>query len=122
MSGPLCRTCGKAIPKRVETLWFGMGDVQRERYPANNFADMPADKASAQRFTTGRIVAVRYSVRDGVRYVCQASAWDGASYRSAYFCSDNHARDFGLACAAMVADDGTSPRYAMPAYWQALKR
>lgn len=121
MTGPLCRYCGKPIPKVTHCVWFGATTERRDRYSTHLAAPEPATKAEAQRLVNQRIVSVRrnsYGAGNGL--INQVTTWDGESYRDQHFCNQAHAADFGRAAAAMMLDDGR-PQIAMPAYWQAME-
>ena len=103
---PLCRYCGKPIPKKTNGLYFGVAPVEAEK--GRGRVERPVDKAEAQRFVNGEITSVRYDTRaredaanghtrtiEVARYVCQAMFWDGESFVDRYFCCGEHARRFG---------------------------
>lgn len=121
---PLCRYCGRAIRKRTELVRFGRAPCEVEN--SRGSAERPANRAEAQRYVNGQVVAVRYSTAahedaergsDGAtwsrscgattayrnvtvaRYVDEASVWDGESYEDEFFCTGEHAKLFGYACA-----------------------
>lgn len=85
MSGPLCRCCGKSIPKRTDTHYF------------RHDADPPMTRAEAQRRVNQQIISVNYSRYDGMRYVHRVGVWDGATFAPVYgyFCTLACAADFG---------------------------
>lgn len=119
---PLCRYCGKPIAKYTTSAYFGVGPV------SSTIREFPRDKAEAQRFVNGRIIAVKYW-RGGdnfVRatgfpdhdFVSAASLWDGESYVDEFFCTQNDARRF----AYLFAREGkVTTAYNKAAMKQALK-
>jgi hypothetical protein len=123
---PLCRYCGKPIPKWTERVYFGCAPNEVER--GRGRAEQPANKVEAQRYINGDVVSVEYSTAayvdaggtsirtiDVPRYVRSAGVWDRETYIDEFFCKGEHAKDFGAACAR----NGT---LSMPAYRQALER
>lgn len=109
---PLCRLCGKPIARRCTSIFFGAHRPHRYDSWAE-VVEMPATKEEAARFGNGRVVSVRWSERDGQRYVQRMGFWDGESYVSPYFCKDECARAFGYFAAR-------NPEYQTSAYVHAL--
>jgi hypothetical protein len=105
---PLCRLCGKPVPKVTDRLLFGQSPRDCERFTGYRVA-RPSNKEAAQRYANGQILAVRYgTMATGAaapggghfnervpRYVESATYWDGESYRDEHFCSDPCAVRFG---------------------------
>jgi len=88
LDGPkpgICIVCGRKIPKRLETMSFSHSDEAA-----------PTSKAACQALTNKRIVAIRYWHHGRVR---DASLWDGQTYTSEWFCTNNCAMDQGNASA-----------------------
>jgi hypothetical protein len=73
---------------------FGAHSPRRYRSWAE-MVEMPATKEEAARYGNGQVISVRWSERDGQRYVKRMGFWDGESYVSPYFCKDECARSFG---------------------------
>jgi len=96
--GPLCRCCGKSIPKRTITYHVMEPDSVQSisESPFWKTVRPPhrlTSKAECQRYTNHPIVSVRYSDYKG-RHVTSFSAWDGESYEDPFFCNGTCARDF----------------------------
>ncbi|HLY77853.1 MAG TPA: hypothetical protein VKQ70_00650 [Caulobacteraceae bacterium] len=124
---PLCRTCGKLIPKRTTSLRFGCAPVEAERRLGR--VERPATREEAQRYVNGEITQVRYSTRASEdaghgmtrvvfvpRYIGEVTYWDGESYQDDAFDSLGCAAQFGRSMARQFPD------YAMPAYREAKAR
>lgn len=80
---PLCRYCGKPIPKETEVIHF-----RGDREP-------PRTREEAQRLTNRPIISIAYDAYEGVRYVQRISTWDGESYIDDFFCKGEHALRYG---------------------------
>lgn len=112
---PLCRYCGEAIPKHTTSVYFRHESFRESRISARGvayFADgcEPKSKEDAQRLVNMEVIAVRYinglskyftergaSMQvSEVRHVNYATVWDGETYADQYFCSGDHARQFGI--------------------------
>lgn len=115
---PLCRYCAKPIPKLTITVVFT--EAGNEIASANGFwrqkRARPKTREDAQRLVNETIISVRYATDSNGRYVCQATAWDGESYRDKHFCKDACARLFG----EMVAE--AKPEWASRKYWEAIEK
>jgi hypothetical protein len=95
---PLCRWCGKPIPKWTRNLYFGQSP--RSDAFSRSFAEKPANREDAQRLVNEKIVSVRYwDTPDEPRHVHMASSWDGESYTDQFFHSADCARAMGYAAA-----------------------
>jgi hypothetical protein len=81
---PLCRLCGKPIPKSTRALWFGEQSTSRYAWLAY-FTEKPATRAEAARFDNGRIINIRWS--HDRTFIRRATAWNG-EYISPYFDKD----------------------------------
>lgn len=101
-----CIVCGKPIPKATVTIYFKEAagykrepGTREESYGgymvAIYVAERPRTKAEAQRHVNQPIVSVR---RLG-EYVSQVGVWDGESFASEYFHSNECAIRQGLASA-----------------------
>jgi hypothetical protein len=98
--GPLCRTCGKPIAKRVHIHWFGqLRDERRGWYTSH--VERVATKAEAQRFTNDEIVSVRLN---SDRSINRVGTWDGESYADVFFCKNACATAFGYFAATNRPD------------------
>jgi hypothetical protein len=125
MARPLCRYCGKPIPKRTTTVWFEetQEDVDRKAPTATFYRYLvgsPMTKEDAQSLVNETIVHItRGAFRNGrfdKAYIGRASTWDGTSYTDDHFCKRECAEDFGH----IVARD--RPELATAAYNAALKK
>jgi hypothetical protein len=94
---PLCRCCGKPLPKKVTTHYPPKGA---------HFFDGPMSKEDCQALSNETVVSVAYHHNgrsDGVRQVRRFGTWDGESYDSVYgqgfFCTLRCAADFAAAFA-----------------------
>lgn len=91
MRPPLCRTCGKPIPKKTVRHWFGRSAYRNEGFYVDH-PEKPHSKAEVQRLTNDQVVSIRkYSTGE----IYAAGTWDGESYVSEYFCTDGCARSYG---------------------------
>jgi len=104
---PRCRFCGALIGKRTIAIHFLASESDRRRtatteanyYLRHWHADeLPGDVDAVRKiFPDLEIMTVRdHPSGFGVGI---AFAWDGHSYRDAYFCNQSHAREFGYAAA-----------------------
>jgi hypothetical protein len=101
---PLCRFCGKPIPKKTICVTF----VYPGRMPKTTLigkyerfievVEMPRGMADVKRHVHDlEVLTVRdHPSGEGTGI---AFGWDGVSYRDLYFCNPTHAREFGYACA-----------------------
>jgi hypothetical protein len=128
---PLCRYCGKKIPKYTQTYYCYDEEPRREVvnhrtggvmkvFVPNHIVGRFFSKADVQVATNLIITSVKYSTHEKPKPVYSFSAWDGETYVDQYFCNGEHARNFGYACAALTQDGG--PKIAMPAYWDAVEK
>jgi len=117
---PLCRCCGKPIPKRTTYVTFGVAPVEVGK--GRGRTERPNNRAEVQRYVNGEVVSVRFSttarvngepITDGhwskdcapnavsvrtivvPKYVDQATCWDGESYTDPYFCKGLCAQRYG---------------------------
>ena len=105
---PLCRCCGKPIPKATRSQYFS----DRPNTPHAICLDkLPANKAEAQRYINQAVIGVSRH-RDGVY---AAAIWDGESYKDDLFCKDRCAVTFGRLAAR------SQPDLQTVAYVRALK-
>ena len=104
MNRPLCRYCGKPIPKRTTTVIFEKTQEEVDRHPMSQgwryVLGQPPTKEEAQRLVNETIVSVKRHHADP-SVISSAGIWDGESYVDPYFCNGQHAKDF----AYMVARD-----------------
>jgi len=119
MPAPICRNCGKDIPKRTAWHIFDQSRRAVDDYSTNH-VEVPRNRAEVQRLVNGQVISVRYWGEGEKRYVTSAYVWDGESYIANDFCKDACARDFGRSVAQLKDGDGR-PKYGMPAYWERLK-
>ncbi len=91
MEAPLCRCCGKPIPKKTIVHYFGKRASKNYGWWVDH-TQFPGDKAEVQRLTNQRVIRMG-KTRDG--QIFKATVWDGESYVSRYFCKDQCARAFG---------------------------
>ena len=100
---PLCRHCGKAIALKTATIHFGhtRDAVAHGGWWIESTAK-PRSKAEAQLATNWKIVTISWARDlDGVKtYILKASAWDGESYFSKWFCTGRCAEAFGVLMAS----------------------
>lgn len=86
---PLCRCCGKRVPKFTERVW--VDDKETDYGRRNGHAVGPLYSiAECQQRTNLRVVSVQYdrNADRGVkgRKVWSFTTWDGESYVDAFFC------------------------------------
>ena len=113
---PLCKVCGKPVPKRMTHHSFGASAVrladQHEFWRAH--AETPKTKAEAQRLVGNQPIASLQRNYGGEGF-SSASTWDGESYLwQGHFHAQGCAAEFGLAMAKLFPD------HAMPAYREAV--
>jgi hypothetical protein len=114
---PLCKVCGKPVPKVTRSVSFGCRTERRYSTGHLQLTEKPANLAEAQRFINGRIISHKWSWRDeDPRWIESVNVWDGESYVwGGHFHAQGCAAEFGEAMAAL------HPRMAMPAYHAAIK-
>lgn len=105
-----CRYCGRSLPKRTVSHYFGQPSQSKSRYYVNH-PERPRSKAEVQQLVKGQVVSVRWARGEqygakqaGFDFITRASTWDGESYADKYFCSKTHASEFGY----VTARDGLS--------------
>ena len=123
---PFCRYCGEPIRKYTTNV-----HVKRERtechrndlgsryiYPDRDLKS----KAECQSFTNQVVVSVAYTtdLKDGdpvpgTRRVSSFTEWDGERYQDQFFCSGEHAKNFGYVLARQTS-------YAMQPYHDAIAK
>lgn len=109
---PLCRWCGKAIPKKTRTLHFEATEHPSHKSVAEwadySYGPRPATKAEAQTRTNALVVSVqRVGYGTDATLIRSVGTWDGESYRDPYFCNGDHARSFGYMMAKEHPRSGT---------------
>jgi hypothetical protein len=116
MSGPLCKVCGKPVPKTTSYHEFGVEHISRSPSWVCH-PEKPATREEAQRLVNGQIISIKMSWRgDSPRYVARANVWDGESYEwDGNFHAQSCAAAFGAAMALQ------HPTFGMPAYHAAMK-
>lgn len=104
---PLCRYCGKAIPKRTVALMC-YAEPPRTEYLDHRSGQMRPiavsrhrvgvfrTKAELQKVVNEEVVSVRKHPDGTINF---ASTWDGQSYVSEYFCNGKHATLFAYVMA-----------------------
>lgn len=123
MPTPLCKVCGKPVPKETTRVSFGCR-VDDRRSTWISLTAKPASLEEAQRLVNGRILHVDrqgYSPdspdaipKGGITGV---TAWDGESYAwGGHFHAQGCAAQFGWAMANQFPD------HAMPAYREAMAK
>jgi hypothetical protein len=117
---PLCRFCGKPIPKRTERVYFGCAPNEVER--GRGRGEQPANKTRRSATSTARssrssiptplIDAGDTSIRtvDVPRYVRSAGVWDRETYIDEFFCKGEHAKDLALPAPERHVVDAGLPR------------
>jgi hypothetical protein len=87
---PLCRYCGKSIPKHTRLV-----NIKSEYQPHGTaFSDVVEgplySKNDCERATNKQVVSVSYRTskkhREEEREIAHFSTWDGESYADSYFC------------------------------------
>jgi ATP-dependent phosphoenolpyruvate carboxykinase len=78
---PLCRYCGKPIPKKTDIVWF------------NGIKHRPASRADVQRLVNGQVVSVSW--HHDRSFIYRAGIWDGESYADKFFDTQTCAARFG---------------------------
>lgn len=116
--GPLCKCCGKPVPKRMVTHNFG---VTRDRSSSpwwRHHPEKPLSRDELQRLVNGEIVSLKMSWRgESPRYIESANVWDGESYVwGGHFHAQGCAATFGQSMAELFPD------YTMSAYKAAMAK
>lgn len=113
MSGPLCKVCGKPIPKVTTTHEFGR---DKPLSWGVGHPEKPTTRAEVQRLVNGVVLSTTKSWRgDGPQFIQSANVWDGESYAwGGHFHAQSCAAQFGESMA------GLFPTYSMPAYKAAM--
>lgn len=126
---PLCRFCGKRIPKHTTRVYFGRRFGADSDWSRSIPDHKPADRAAAQRLVNEQIVSTKWDWPKKIaaadyfdsgedhepNFISEVTVWDGESYQDEFFCNGDHAQRFGYAAARW--EDG---RLAMPAYREAI--
>lgn len=101
---PYCRMCGKKIAKARITVYFGQSVEQRGTLLYQR-TEKPTSKEEVKSLFKEQVSLTRWcgagavSRNNGVRWISTAFIWDGESYKDAYFCTDDHAKEMGYAAA-----------------------
>jgi hypothetical protein len=104
MAGPLCKVCGKKVPKHIRWQSWGFRDE-----------DAPRTTEEAARRSNYPLVSVRLSESSVIGpFVQFASYWDGTYEWGGHFHAQRCAALFGESMA------GLFPGYSMPAYKDAM--
>jgi hypothetical protein len=112
---PLCKVCGKPIPKTTTTHNFGCRVASRRYESVIDHTEKPATRAEAQRLVNGEIISIR---RQGYQPsspdeiprggITSAHVWDGESYAwGGHFHAQGCAAQFGLGMAKQFPDHAT---------------
>ena len=120
--GPLCKVCGKPVPKETTRVSFGCRVDDRSSPTWINLTAKPASLEAAQALVNGRILHLSRQgyqpddpnaiPRDGI---VSATVWDGESYAwGGHFHAQGCAARFGWSMADLFPD------HAMPAYREAM--
>lgn len=131
---PLCRSCGKPIPKHTRhfRVTTKLTDLEKDQ---NNRGDdeyrlrilqvdaFPTNKKELQKLTNAKVVSVGYTrIKDHwddehwkEQYISEFTTWDGESYRDAYFCNSTR-------CAVKFAYMTATGPVQSVAYCDALKK
>jgi hypothetical protein len=103
MTAPLCRYCGKPIPKATRVVWLHprpLTDHEEEDGGAMwrhvSVEELPCNLAECQRLTNQQILQVRYGTKGSITHFHE---WDGKSYKDQYFCKGDCAKRFGYVAA-----------------------
>jgi hypothetical protein len=108
---PLCRYCGKGIPKETHAHFFRQARPSMGGWSTNH-PEEPTSKSEAQRLINEKVISVRH--HGG--HVYAASSWDGESWKDELFCTQKCAALFGRAAAYHKSG------LAMPAYHEAVAK
>lgn len=113
---PKCIVCGRALPKRTDTLYFREpqpyrpaerrqwgGDFPAQEEKPDGFREgnslylehRPRTRTDAQRYVNGQIV----SSKRHADFLHSVNYWDGESYADEFFCTNNCAQKQGYASA-----------------------
>jgi len=133
---PFCRWCGKKITKHGSRVWIKREEAPTDRAFAGGWGrnvyigdtPFPTNKAELQRHTNQHVLSYKYeyelddnkyilgekAARTGKKWIDSFEEWDGESYTDPFFCSGDHAKEFGYAAA--------QKGFAMPAYNEAIKK
>lgn len=108
---PLCRYCGKPIPKRTTTVHFEKTQQDVDKHPMMKWwryvVGQPTNKAEAQRLVNEPIVSIRRHYADP-NLIASVGIWDGESYVDPFFCNGQHAKDFAYVIARDKPGLGTN--------------
>ena len=95
---PLCRTCGKALKRKLEYIVFQErvgAFIGRTTRPEN-----PTTRKEVERLVNIPVVYLRRCKQAGKEHlIAYAALWDGESYVDPYFCSNRCAETLGRCCA-----------------------
>jgi hypothetical protein len=102
---PLCRYCGKPLPKRTTSRYLSK--------------DQPAwNREDCQHMTNEKVITVRYGLPGYTNRVRMFTTWDERSYESVYgqgfFCT--------LRCASNFAGVFARLGHGTSAYYEALEK
>lgn len=113
---PLCRCCGKPIPKHTETVFVRDPGCPEHQMVPGAVAGPLHSKDECRERTSQIVINVRFFA-DHVKYrrrVSYFTTWDGVSYADQFFCSGPCRDLFAYACAS----DGR----CLPPYNAAMRR
>lgn len=98
---PLCRHCAAPIAKKAVKVHFITGNKQLENSKFERFVyvdEHPGTIETVRGMLPDLIVLTVRDHRAGLG-IATAYGWDGHSFADLYFCSGQHAREFGYTAA-----------------------
>ena len=111
MTTPLCKVCGKPVPKRWTHHAFGRPEKEQHEF-WRTYTEKPATQEEAQRLVGNRPIV---STSGWMGAIDSAKTWDGESYEwGGHFHSQGCAARFGQSMADLFPD------HAMPEYRAAV--
>lgn len=111
---PLCRGCGKPIPKWTDHVWVRNPDSIQNRATSRHVMGPLHSRDDCQRLVNERVVSVRYWGAGDNRHVSYFSVWDGESWADEFFC--------GGPCRDRLAYGAARAGQVMPEYNEAMRR
>lgn len=114
---PLCRACGKPIPKHTNKVSFG------ETYSKRFQNTRPVSIEEARKLVNTQIVARRWTTPTRLeqgeyvptgepRFISEISTWDRESYIDEFFCKGACAQSYAYMCVSSPNNKAKSAAYS----------